>query len=93
MVARLRAEGAAFVPRRPSRRTATNPGRLTARELEVAVLLGEGLTDAALAARLHISAKTAGHHVSAILAKLGVASRRDVADALPAARNEQQSPQ
>lgn len=83
VVARLRAEGAATVPRRPSRRTATNPGGLTARELEVAGLLGEGLTDAALAARLHISPKTAGHHVSAILAKLGVTSRRDVADALP----------
>jgi hypothetical protein len=32
-----------------------------------------------LAARLHISEKTAGHHVSAILAKLGVRSRREAA--------------
>lgn len=84
VVARLRAEGAASVPRRPSRRTAANPGGLTARELQVAELLGDGLTDAELAARLYISPKTAGHHVSAILTKLGVASRRDVAAAMAA---------
>lgn len=88
VVARLRAEGAASVPRRPSRRTAANPAGLTARELQVAALLGDGLTDAELAARLHISPKTAGHHVSAILAKLGVASRREVAAAMAAACGE-----
>ncbi len=87
LLARMRAVGSAVVPRRPSRRTAANPGGLTVRELEVARLLGEGLTDAELGARLHISVKTAGHHVSAILAKLGVASRREVAAALTAAED------
>jgi len=35
------------------------------------------LTNAELAERLYLSVKTVGHHVSAILAKLGVASRRE----------------
>jgi DNA-binding NarL/FixJ family response regulator len=42
-------------------------------------LLGEGLTNAEIAARLVISEKTVGHHVSAILGKLGVRSRYDAA--------------
>jgi DNA-binding NarL/FixJ family response regulator len=52
---------------------------LSHRELEVLALLGAGLRNADIAARLHISEKTAGHHVSAILAKLGVRSRREAA--------------
>jgi DNA-binding NarL/FixJ family response regulator len=44
-------------------------------------LLVEGLTNAEIAARLSLSAKTVGHHVSALLAKLGVGSRRQAAAA------------
>jgi DNA-binding NarL/FixJ family response regulator len=44
-------------------------------------LLAEGLTDAEIAARLSLSTKTVGHHVSAVLAKLGVGSRRQAAAA------------
>jgi hypothetical protein len=39
----------------------------------------EGLTNAEIAARLVISEKTDGHHVSAILGKLGVGSRYEAA--------------
>ncbi|MGH2815398.1 MAG: LuxR C-terminal-related transcriptional regulator, partial [Actinomycetota bacterium] len=35
-----------------------------------------GLGNAEIATRLHISGKTVDHHVSAILAELGVRSRR-----------------
>ena len=44
-------------------------------------LLAQGLSDAEIAARLSLSTKTVGHHVSALLAKLGVASRRQAAAA------------
>ena len=38
-------------------------------------LLEEGLRNAEIAAALFLSEKTVGHHVSSILAKLGVSSR------------------
>ena len=41
--------------------------------------LAEGRTNAEIAARLVISEKTVGHHVSAILGKLGVGSRYEAA--------------
>jgi DNA-binding CsgD family transcriptional regulator len=66
--------------RRPPRRsTLAHPHGLTERQADVLDLLGEGLRNAEIAARLHITAKTVDHHVSAILAKLGVASRREAA--------------
>lgn len=52
---------------------------LSTREREVHALLGEGLTNAEIAARLYISLKTAEHHVSAVLSKLGVRSRAEAA--------------
>jgi DNA-binding CsgD family transcriptional regulator/tetratricopeptide (TPR) repeat protein len=48
---------------------------LTARELEVLVELAGGRTNREIAARLFISEKTAGVHVSRIYAKLGVHTR------------------
>ena len=62
---------------RPRRTTAANPAGLTDRELEVARLLGDGATNADIATALFISPRTAAHHVSAVLAKLGVANRRE----------------
>ena len=67
------------MPRQPRRATRDNPGRLTDRELDVLLLLSEGLRNVDIAARLHISPKTVDHHVSAILAKLGVGSRQEAA--------------
>ena len=55
------------------------PDALTPREREVVALLAEGLSNAELAARLYISPKTAAVHVSNILAKLGMASRAEIA--------------
>jgi DNA-binding CsgD family transcriptional regulator len=55
------------------------PDVLTPREREVVALLAEGLTNAELAERLFISPRTAAVHVSNILAKLGMASRTEVA--------------
>ena len=73
---KLRAIGAR-VPRGARASTRSNVGGLTDREVEVLDLLEEGLRNAEIAARLHLSEKTVGHHVSAILGKLGAASRTE----------------
>jgi ATP/maltotriose-dependent transcriptional regulator MalT len=52
---------------------------LTPREKEVLALVAEGLTNRQIADALFISDKTASVHVSNILAKLGVANRREAA--------------
>jgi DNA-binding CsgD family transcriptional regulator/tetratricopeptide (TPR) repeat protein len=79
VAARLRELGVHDLPRRPSRATVGNPAGLTGRQLEVLGLLGEGRTNAEIGAALHISPKTVGHHVSAILDKLKVSDRREAA--------------
>jgi DNA-binding CsgD family transcriptional regulator len=63
----------------PARTGPKDAGILTQRETEVLDLLGEGLTNAEIATRLYISTKTAGHHVSSILAKLQLRNRSEAA--------------
>ncbi|MDQ4126358.1 MAG: LuxR C-terminal-related transcriptional regulator, partial [Actinomycetota bacterium] len=48
---------------------------LSARELEVLGLVAEGLTDAQVAQRLHLSPRTVGRHLEGVYRKLGVSSR------------------
>jgi DNA-binding CsgD family transcriptional regulator/tetratricopeptide (TPR) repeat protein len=79
VTASLRRRGVRQLPRRPSRTTVDNPGGLTDRQLDVLRLLVKGDTNGQIAARLHISPKTVGHHVSAILERLGVEDRREAA--------------
>lgn len=52
---------------------------LTARELQVARLVGEGLTNAEIGEELGMSSKTAASHVEHILAKLGMSRRAEIA--------------
>jgi DNA-binding CsgD family transcriptional regulator len=61
--------------RRQTAAVAGNAADLTPRELDVLRLLAEGNSDRQIAATLSISPKTAGNHVSSILAKLGVTTR------------------
>jgi DNA-binding CsgD family transcriptional regulator len=52
---------------------------LTARELQIAVLLAQGFDSKAIGRRLGISSSTVGTHRTRVYAKLGVASRRALA--------------
>jgi two-component system, NarL family, nitrate/nitrite response regulator NarL len=60
---------------------------LSARELEVLLLLDDHLGTDQIAARLFISEHTVRSHVKSLLRKLGVSSRRQALEALAEARN------
>jgi DNA-binding CsgD family transcriptional regulator len=74
---RLRDMGASGIPRGPRPATRANPARLTQREMEILALLVEGRPNTGIAERLYLSPRTVAHHVSSILAKLGVHSRTE----------------
>lgn len=83
---KLRAEGVTSIPRGPRASTRTNPAGLTRRQAEVCDLMASGLSNGEIAERLFLSKKTVEHHISAILAKLGAATR---AEAIVTARELQ----
>lgn len=61
--------------------------RLSARELEVLLLLDDHLGTDEIAKRLFISEHTVRSHVKSLLRKLNVSSRREALEVLSAARN------
>jgi DNA-binding CsgD family transcriptional regulator len=63
----------------PSRTGRKDGHVLTNREREVLRLIGYGYTNSQIADRLFISIKTAGHHVSSVLSKLGMQGRAEAA--------------
>jgi non-specific serine/threonine protein kinase len=67
------------VPEPPSTNELAN---LTRREMEVAALVGKGLTNRQIASELVLSERTVDHHVASILKKLGLRSREQVASRL-----------
>ena len=62
----------------PARTGAKNVGQLTDREQQVLRLLSAGLSNPEIAQRLHVSRKTAAHHVSHILTKLNLRNRAEI---------------
>jgi DNA-binding CsgD family transcriptional regulator len=89
-----RAEGELGATGMTSRRRATNATeRLTPQELQVALIVADGATNAEAASRLFLSAKTIEFHLSNVYRKLGIRSRsalvRKVLDGqLPDVRSE-----
>jgi DNA-binding CsgD family transcriptional regulator/tetratricopeptide (TPR) repeat protein len=77
VILRLRRMGARGISRGPNVTTRKHPVNLTRRESEVLDLVAEGLRNTDIAHRLFIATKTVDHHMSAILAKLGVGTRQD----------------
>ncbi|MGX1805772.1 LuxR C-terminal-related transcriptional regulator [Nocardia sp. NPDC055321] len=73
--AELRAAGVGTLPEPQPGLTA----RLTPQELQVVRLAATGATNREIGARLFVSPKTVGHHLSRSFRKLGVAGRRDLA--------------
>lgn len=62
--------------------------RLSPQEERILVLIGEGLTNREIAARIHLSDKTVKNYVSTILQKLDVARRAEAASYIARVRAE-----
>lgn len=75
----MRDVGVRPVPAGARSATRANVHGLTVREQEVLDLIGEGLGNGDIASALFITPKTVEHHVSHVLAKLGVPDRRAAA--------------
>ena len=78
----LRKLGARTEPRGPATAEESGVGALTKRELEIATLATDRLTNREIAAALFLSEKTVESHLRHIFRKLGVASRVEVARAI-----------
>lgn len=76
---RMRELGLRSIPVGSRAATRANRAGLTRREQQVLELLCDSLSNDDIAGRLVLSVRTIDHHVSAILAKLGVTSRHDAA--------------
>lgn len=74
----LRARGVTRIARGPRPSTTAHPHGLTERQREVARWVADGLSNADIAARLVVSVRTVDSHVASVLAKLGLASRREL---------------
>ena len=71
----MRNAGIKNIPRGIRKTTRSNQAHLTERELDVLQLMKEGLQNKEIGARLFISPRTVGHHISSIFFKLDVNSR------------------
>ena len=67
----------------PALRQATEPLPLTDREREIVMLIGEGLSNRDIAARLTLSLRTVENHIYRAMAKTGTNSRDELAALLP----------
>ena len=64
--------------------TVDTAGELTAQETEIARLAGGGLTNPAIGVELFLSPRTVEWHLRKVFIKLGISSRKELREALPA---------
>ena len=67
----------------PALRQATEPVPLTEREREIVMLIGEGLSNRTVAARLTLSVRTVESHIYRAMVKTGTTNRDELAALLP----------
>ena len=67
-------------------RQAARPLPLTGREAEIVMLIGEGLSNRAVAERLTLSVRTVESHIYRAMAKTGTTSREELAALMPRQR-------
>ena len=65
------------------KRTVETRDDLTAQERQIARLARDGLSNPEIGARLFLSPRTVEWHLRNVFTKLGIRSRRELADALP----------
>ena len=75
--------------RTPARRQASEPVPFTDREREIVMLIGEGLSNRAVAERLTLSIRTVESHIYRAMAKTGTTTRDELAALLPRTGGEQ----
>jgi DNA-binding CsgD family transcriptional regulator len=73
----------------PARRQASEPVPFTDREREIVMLIGEGLSNRAVAERLTLSIRTVESHIYRAMAKTGTTTRDELAALLPRTVGEQ----
>ncbi len=67
----------------PALRRATEPLPLTDREAEIVMMIGEGLSNRAIAERLTVSVRTVESHIYRAMSKTGTTSRDELAALIP----------
>ena len=72
----------------PALLEASEPLPFTDREREIVMLIGEGLSNRAVAERLTLSVRTVESHIYRAMAKTGTTTRDELADLLPSRGRE-----